>query len=145
MEHQLNLARAAKLAGVSRREIQRQIQQGHLQVFEGDVKISELQQLYPEIRMHHQRELDRVQRIRNNAVFKLQSDSLPPEYLLAEQVNRLSRELNDAQAQIESYQQLVMEMNQRLTHIQENCDRQQKQTLNAVIQWMMTQYKQRTH
>lgn len=145
MEHQLNLSRAAKLAGVSRREIQRQIREGKLEVFEGDVKISELKQLYPNLKINHQRELDRVERIRDNAVRKIQIDSLPPEYLLAEQVNRLNRELTEARSQIQSYQHLVLEMNERLTHIQDNCDRQQKQTLGAFINWMMTQYRQQTH
>ena len=42
MEHHLNIATAAKLVGIGRRQIQQEIKQGNLDVFEGDVTVASL-------------------------------------------------------------------------------------------------------
>ncbi len=144
MEHRLNISRAAKLVGISRRQIQRDIKAGNLDVFEGDVTVNSLIQFYPQVKLDNQRELERVERIQQQAIFKVQMDSLPSERILADQLNKMQTKYLEAERRIKEYESLLMESKQRLEMMQKDCDRKQKQTLTAFIGWMMTQYR-RSH
>lgn len=142
MEHHLNIAVAARMVGISRRQIQKEIKAGNLDVFEGDVTVTSLRNFYPHVKLQNERELDRVERIQKNALFKIQADSIPSERVMADQINKLQVRLQEAQQQIGEYEDLLMESKLRLQEMQKNCDRQQKQTLAAFIAWMMGQYQQ---
>ena len=142
MEHHLNISTAAKLVGIGRRQIQQDIKAGHLDVFEGDVSVTSLLDFYPQVKLDNERELDRVERIQKNAVFKVQMDSLPSERVMADQLNKLQTKYLESQQKVQEYEGLLMESKHRLEVMQQNCDRKQKQTLAAFIGWMMTQYRQ---
>jgi len=142
MEHHLNIATAAKLVGISRRQIQKEIKAGNLDVFEGEVTVSSLQKFYPEIQLNNERELARVERIQNNAIYKIQADSLPSERLMANHINKLQVQLQESELKVREYESLLMASKNRLEEMQKHCDRQQKQTLAAFISWMMGQYRQ---
>jgi transcriptional antiterminator len=142
MQHHLNISTAAKMVGISRRQIQQEIKAGNLEVFEGDVSVSSLLDFYPEVRLENEKELDRVERIQQNAIFKIQVDSIPSERVMADQVNKLQMKLQESQQKVREYEHLLMETRSRLEAMQENCDRKQKQTLTAFIGWMMGQYQQ---
>ena len=141
MDHLLNLSTAAKLAGVSRRTIQSRIQAGELEAFEGHVRMSALSQVYPDIESKTDRVLERMSRIQDNAMFKVNADS--DERLLANQAHRLQIELTNTIAELDSYKALTMELQERLFVMKEGCDRKEKQMLQALIHWMSTQLKQR--
>ncbi len=142
MEHRLNLAKAAKLAGISRRQIQQDIKQGKLDVFEGDVTVESLLKLYPDTRLDNERELQRVARIQQQAVHKAFSGIEPSRQSLRHQVNRLQIRLQEAEFRIGEYERLLTESKARLEEMQKHCDRQQKQTLAAFLGWMAQQYRQ---
>ena len=142
MEHYLNIATAAKHAGISRRQIQKEIKAGNLDVFEGDVSVKSLLDFYPHITLSNERELNRVERIQQNALHKIQPDSIPSERLMADQINKLQVRLQMAEARIAEYEHLLMESRDRLENMQKDCDRRQKQTLTAFLGWMMTQYRE---
>jgi len=143
MDHLLSLSRAAKLAGVSRRTIQSHIQQGALEAFEGSVRMSALRRIYPDVDPEGSAVLERMSRIQDNALFKMDPDEVSNERVLANQVHRLQVELADAYAEIESYQSLVMELRDRLIVMREGCARKEKQVLQALLGWMSTQMKHR--
>jgi transcriptional antiterminator len=142
MQHHLNISTAAKMVGISRRQIQQEIKSGNLEVFEGDVNVESLLEFYPQVRLENEKELDRVERIQNNAIFKIQADSIPSERVMADQVNKLQMKLQESQQKVREYENLLMETRRRLEAMQENCDRKQKQTLTAFVRWMMGQYQQ---
>lgn len=141
MEHHLNISRAAKLVGISRRQIQRDIKAGNLDVFEGDVTVNSLLQFYPQVKLDNERELERVERIQQQAVFKVQMDSLPSERILADQLNKLQAKYLESERKVAEYEALLMESKLRLEIMQKDCDRKQKQILTAFIGWMMKQYQ----
>ena len=145
MKHHLNIATAAKLVGISRRQIQKEIKAGNLDVFEGDVTVDSLLNFYPEVRLQNERELDRVDRIQSNAIFKMQSDSLPSERVMADHINKLQVKLQESQQKVQEYENLLMESKRRIEAMQEDCDRHQKQILAAFISWMTSQYRQLHH
>jgi len=142
MEHHLNIAKAAKLVGIGRRQIQKEIKAGNLDVFEGDVSVSSLLDFYPHVKLDNEREIHRVERIQRNAVFKIQADSIPSERVMADQLNKLQLQLQESEQKIREYESLLMESRDRLQAMQKDCDRQQKQTLAAFLGWMMGQYQQ---
>lgn len=143
MEHRLNASKAAKLAGIGRRQIQKDIQAGKLDVFEGEVTVKSLMMRYPSMQMDNMKELKRVARIQQRAACKVSNDFLPADQVVVDQINRMQTKLDDAQMKIEDYEELMFEMKDRLVAMKENCDRQQKQTLVAFINWMMSQYQER--
>ena len=140
MEHHLNVATAAKLVGIGRRQIQQEIKAGNLDTFEGEVSVDSLKRFYPQVQLENERELDRVERIQNNAIFKVQADSLPSERVMADHINKLQVRLQEAEQQVQEYEALLLESRDRLQAMQKDCDRQQKQTLTAFIGWMMGHY-----
>ena len=145
MDHLLNLSTAAKLAGVSRRTIQSKIQDGELEAFEGHVRMSALTRVYPEVEAEGRTDtvLERMERIQDNALHKLNPDEISDERLLANQVHRLQIELTDTYAQLDSYKALTMELQDRLVAMKASCDRKDKQMIQALLHWMGTQIKHR--
>lgn len=142
MDHLLNLSTAAKLAGVSRRTIQSRIQAGELEAFEGHVRMSALTRVYPGIENKTDAVLERMSRIQDNALHKVNPDDISDERILANQVHRLQLELTDAYAQLDSYKALTMELQDRLLVMREGCERKEKQMIQALLHWMATQIKQ---
>ena len=142
MDQLLSLSTAAKLAGVSRGTIQSRIQTGELEVFEGHVRMSALSKVYPEIEDKTDMVLERVNRIRDNAMHKVNPDEISDERLLANQVHRLQVELTDVYAELDSYKALTMELHDRLIVMKEGCERKEKQMLQALLHWMSSQLKQ---
>lgn len=142
MEHHLNIATAAKLVGIGRRQIQKEIKDGNLDVFEGDVSVKSLLAQFPHVKLSNERELDRVERIQQNALYKIQDDSMPTERQMADQINKLSIKLQETEQKVQDYENLLIESRNRLVAMQKHCDRQQKQTLTAFIGWMSKQYHQ---
>ena len=143
MEHRLNASKAAKLAGIGRRQIQKDIKAGVLDVFEGEVTVKSLMRQYPAMEMHNMKEIKRVARIQQRAACKVSTDFLPADQVVVDQINRLQTKLDDSLMKVADYEELMFEMKDRLEVMKGNCDRQQKQTLAAFINWMMVQYKQR--
>ncbi|MDQ7073981.1 MAG: hypothetical protein Q9O24_02245 [Gammaproteobacteria bacterium] len=136
MSRLLSLSRAARLAGVSRGEIQAKIRMGVLTTFEGSVKLDNLLVVYPELDVEESGMIERTARIRANAHTKYQHDCLPSEAQLAAEVNRLKVELSSANAKIENYHHLVMSLKERLLGMRAECTHQQKAMLQAVVHWM---------
>ena len=143
MDHLLNLSVAAKLAGVSRRTIQSRIQAGELEAFEGHVRMSALVGVYPGVGEKTDAVLERMSRIQDNALYKMNPDEVNDERLLANQVHRLQVELTDTYAQLDSYKALTSELQDRLLVMKQSCDRKDKQMIQALLHWMNVQMKQR--
>ena len=143
MDHLLNLSTAAKLAGVSRGTIQSRIQAGELEAFEGHVRMSALCRVYPDIQDKTDTVLERMSRIQDNAMHKVNPDEISDERLLANQVHRLQIELTDTVAELDSYKALTMELQDRLVAMKEGCERKEKQMLQALLHWMSVQLKHR--
>lgn len=67
MPRLLSLSRAARLADVTRGELQKRIRKERIKSFEGEIAIEDLLILYPHIDMEQDPVLERVQRIKREA------------------------------------------------------------------------------
>ena len=63
----LSISRAARLAGVSRAEIQQRVREKNAKVFEGKISMEVLQELYPHLELEADLILDRINRIKAEA------------------------------------------------------------------------------
>ena len=139
MDHLLNLSTAAKLVGVSRGAIQSKIKKGELETFEGHIRMSSLCKTYPELEDKTDPVLERMSRIREFSTWEAKPSGESAEQLLSSQVHHLKVELQDAYAKINTYELLFETLNERLSKMREDCDRKEKQNLNALLNWISTQ------
>ncbi len=111
MTQWLTLSRAARLIGVPRGALQRQVREGALPSNEGLVSIEGLLRLYPEFRVEDSGAFERVARIKNEAFGRrVQERVLPSQEVLAQRLYAQSRELADAQRHLSRYHELVIEL-----------------------------------
>ena len=143
MDHLLSLSQAARMVGVPRRNLQQHIRAGRLSVFEGEIRLSELLRIFPEANAGGSRMVERMERIKDGAVFKSPGEKhRDPEYLAAE-VHRLRLQLGETRTRLESYQQMAGEMKSRLLELQDQCDRKQAVVIGAHVGWFLHQCKLR--
>jgi hypothetical protein len=143
MDHLLSLSQAARLVGVPRRTLQQHIREGHLNVFEGDIRQSELLKVFPQANNDRSGMLERMERYKDGALFKQSGDAVPDAEALAAEVHRLRLQLGESRAQVDSYREMVAEAQDRLLELQDRCDRKQAMMMGAVVGWFMHQCKLR--
>ena len=65
MPQHLTLSRAARLAEVTRAELQRRIRHGDIETFEGEVIISDLLRVFPQVRLDRDKGFERAEAIKD--------------------------------------------------------------------------------
>ncbi|MEJ2143018.1 MAG: 2Fe-2S iron-sulfur cluster-binding protein [Gammaproteobacteria bacterium] len=107
MARLLSIARAAKLVGVPRGTLQKQIFNGEIESFEGQIKFSDLERLYPQTELEDNTIIEHIEEIIELALKRARGEKLralltPDLGTLAARVSALSKEL-DITRQRESY------------------------------------------
>lgn len=141
MDPLLSVSQAARMVGVTRRHLQRQIQDGELTTFEGSLRLSELQRAYPDMQPDDSAMLEKTRRFRAAAGMK-RADSRDPERLATE-VHRLRLELVKANEQLGAYRQLANETRYRLEALEAQCNHREANLLQTVLGWYLHQLKLR--
>ena len=70
MDHLLSLSQAARLVGIKRRHMQQYIQKGIVHAFEGAIRMSELQKVFPDAGQDHGGMIEKVRAIQDSALYK---------------------------------------------------------------------------
>jgi CDP-4-dehydro-6-deoxyglucose reductase len=124
MTQLLSLSRAARLAGVTRSELQKRIRRGELTTFEGEIKVSDLLRVYPEVSLEQSGDLERVERIKANALPKRhQGDSvLPSPQVLISRLKSISDVLVEKATALEAAESILAELDARLAAMIESAD-----------------------
>jgi CDP-4-dehydro-6-deoxyglucose reductase, E3 len=138
MKQLLSLSRAAHLAGVTRSDLQRQIRRGELTTFEGDVAVDDLLRLYPEVSLEHSGDLERVERIKANALPKshLGEGLLPSPQVLVSRLKALSKVLVEKAAALEAAETLLAELDARLATMMESLDEDTVVCTREIQAWL---------
>lgn len=136
MDRLLSLSQAARMVGVRRSTLQRHIQEGRLNTFEGELRMSELLKVFPEVNPDQSGMMEKMRRIQLSALFKPAPENLPDAETLSAEVHRLRLELGEARVEVERYRNLTEELKDHLYTMQEQCDRKQKALLGALITWL---------
>lgn len=143
MDRLLSVSQAARMVGVPRRLLQQHIQEGRITAFEGNIRMSELHKAYPEANSDRSGMLEKVNRIREAAVFKATRDVRPDPEHLATELQRARVEMGRLQEELQGYRQLAAETEERLLDLQERCDARQAMMLGTLVGWFMNQLKLR--
>ena len=118
MSRLVTVSRAAKLAGVSRGNLQRRIRDGEIESFEGMVDLATLSDHFPNAVLEDNSILERLERIIENAARKARthkSSSLPPDMeTLATRVNILSDELVSSKLEISIFYNIFDKLKAKL-------------------------------
>jgi CDP-4-dehydro-6-deoxyglucose reductase len=115
----ITLSRAARLVGVKRGTLQKQIQQGELRTFEGELLLSDLLHAYPQTEIEDSTMLERVGAIKEQAVNKIiraEADKPDVDSLYA-RVMSLGRELAAARAQARRGEGLIESLKRKFDEL----------------------------
>jgi len=117
MPQLLTLSRAARLVGVTRSALQKKIRRGELSTFEGEILITDLLRAYPDTKMHDTTMLERVERIKAEAMHTTQREdtALPSSEVLIARLTQLSKELIAVKSELKRYLELFDTLTQKLT------------------------------
>ena len=142
MARLVGVARAARVIGVTRHQLQGQIRRGELPTFEGQIDLDLLQDLYPTARLEHSMAVERVRHIKETAFGRRVVDRvLVEEEMLATKVRRLQRDLDIERLQAKRYQDIVDDLDKQLNRLQENATREQSLTIYCLKGWLLEQMK----
>jgi CDP-4-dehydro-6-deoxyglucose reductase, E3 len=143
MDRLLSVSQAARMVGVPRRLLQQHIQEGKINAFEGHIRMSELHKAYPQADSDRSGMLEKVNRIREAAVFKTTRDFTPDVDQLSTELQRARVEVARLRDELDGYRALTAETEERLIELQENCDARQAMVLGTLVGWFMNQLKLR--
>lgn len=112
----LSLSRAARLAGVSRAELQRRIRQGEIDTFEGQVALADLLRVYPSVSLEKTGMLEEVEQIKQDAVPRQgEVDTrLPSPQVLLARLRALAAALAQRAELVSAQDDLLARLRQRL-------------------------------
>lgn len=137
MSRLITLSRAARLVGVKRGTLQKQIQQGELKTFEGELLLSDLLHAYPQTRVEDTSMLERVETIMEQAVNKIirPDDEKPDVDTLAARILSLGQELAKIRQQARRNEALVGNLKQKFAELSSDDGTPQEEAFRTLKDW----------
>lgn len=138
----LSLSRAARLVGVSRSALQKNIREGTLETFEGKIAITDLLRVYPDTQMEDETMLEKVATIKAKARPKRgghDDTTLPSAEVLASRLALLNHDLVNVSSQLNRYACLVDKVKQKLHLLNTNDNVSLNQEISALYDWLETE------
>ncbi len=137
MSQLLSLSRAARLVGVNRHDLQRKIQVGELDSFDGMVSIDSLLSAFPGAQLEDNTEYSRVQFIKERAFGKRVFERVMPDVeTLAVRLKELGTELMLSKSQNEHYKMMVDRLREQIVTYGREASIEVKQALDALKCWL---------
>jgi hypothetical protein len=138
MTRYMGVAKAAKLLGVSRDNLQQLIRNGDLETFEGRVDVEMLKLRFPALALDESAAVERTQIIRDSAYAKRVQETLyPTKEELQTQIRRLKVELSVARTKARSYHNVFDDLLEQLAGMQQNHDADQRKIANEINEWLL--------
>ena len=116
MSQLLTLSRAARLAGVSRGELQKQIRELAFETFEGKIAVEDLLRAYPEVDIDHDPTLERLERIKASTRPKSRYTDhwMPEPDVLMARLHDFQHVLTRTKSTLNSMEELLAEVTQQV-------------------------------
>ena len=135
----LSLSRAARLAGVTRAELQARIRRGEIPTFEGAVAINDLLRAYPSVTLANDDALERTTRIKALAHPKLNHSgetTLPDPEVLLSRLQGLSASLAERATRLEAATALLDQISEQVDELCRLPRDQLEESLLAMRDWL---------
>jgi CDP-4-dehydro-6-deoxyglucose reductase len=118
MTQWLSLSRAARLIGVARGVLQKQIRDGRLATSDGLISTASLTELYPQFSLEQSGAFERVARLKEEAFGRrVFEHALPSQEVLAQRLFAQSQELADVRRHLQRYHALVTALARRIDEL----------------------------
>jgi CDP-4-dehydro-6-deoxyglucose reductase len=138
MTRYVGVAKAARLLGVSRDNLQQLIRRGDLLTFEGQVDLEALKKRFPALALDNSAMVERTEIIRDSAYAKRVQETLSPNKEdLQSQIRRLKVELSISKVKQISYRTLFTELLEKLSEIQQHSDPGQQVLIDEINAWLV--------
>ena len=126
MPQLLSLSRAARLAGVSRGELQKQIRKLALETFEGRIAVEDLLRAYPDVDIDYDPVLERVARIKANTRPKSRYTDhwMPEPDVLMARLHDFQHVLTRTKSTLNSMEELLAEVTEQLQSMANSNDQE---------------------
>ena len=141
MSRLVTVSRAAKLAGISRGNLQRQIRDGAITSFEGMVNLEQLAQQYPSVNFESDSLLEKLEQIIENASRRARSGktTTPPDLeTLAKRVNILSDELVESKLEISIFYNIFDKLKSKLKTLASS-EPEAAKAIRDLQTWLLTE------
>ncbi|MGD9386566.1 MAG: 2Fe-2S iron-sulfur cluster-binding protein, partial [Thioalkalispiraceae bacterium] len=141
MSRLVTVSRAAKLAGVSRGNLQKQIREGAITSFEGMVDLEQLAKQYPSVNFEADSLIEKLEQIIENASIRARSSKLqvPPDIeTLATRVNILSEELVESKLEISIFYNIFDKLRAKLNALA-SAEPESARPIRELQSWLLTE------
>ena len=138
MARYITLSRAARLVGVNRATLQKQIRAGDLSTFEGELDLTELMRVYPQTKLEDSAMIERSDRLIERALNRVVRDQegLPDAEVLATRIAALSHELGTANFRMRRYDLFMQQLQDYLRKLAEPDVKLAQTDINALRTWL---------
>lgn len=137
MTEMLSLARAARLIGVTRAELQKKIQLGEMLSHDGMVNVENLLTCYPDAQLEDTAESRRVAEIKERAFGKRVFErALPDAEVLVTRITELSKTLANSEGQVKQFNDLLGKLWDKLTEIESQLNTESRVTIKNLKAWV---------
>ena len=137
MENMISVAKASKLLGIKRSELNEQLRAADIPTFEGNVDFEAVRAIAPAISLCESEILDRVRYIRENTTKtdRHEADHRSVQDLTAE-VNRLRTDLMVEKRTADHYEQLLVDLARKLGELQSSENEETRSTALELCNWL---------
>jgi CDP-4-dehydro-6-deoxyglucose reductase len=137
VEERVGLSRAARLAGVSRAQLQEHVEAGELETFEGKIRVADLVNLYPDAVVEDESMLHRMATIKEDARQHRGQDDPEPATReeLAEELARARRERSHFRERNRALEALIQDLLGMLQEMAAQGDMVSRSHLETTINW----------
>ncbi|MBT3787116.1 MAG: hypothetical protein HN725_13505 [Alphaproteobacteria bacterium] len=137
MENLISVAKASKLLGMKRSELNDQLRAADIPTFEGNVDFEAVRAIAPAISLCESEILDRVRYIRENGqkTDRHELDDRSKQELVAE-VSKLRTDLMVEQRTADHYERILVDLARRLGELQSSENEETKTTAFGLCEWL---------
>jgi len=143
MARYVNVAKAARILGVSRARMQDLIRTGELQTFEGQVDVQELRNKFPGLAFNESSPIVERTRIIKDTAFgeRIQKLVEPPSDVLKAKIRRLSVDLNVERTRARDFQGIIEDLLEKLSEMQELSNDSQRRIIHELNIWLLARFE----
>lgn len=141
----LSVSKAARMLGISRFDIQNQINNGKLQTHEGYVTIDSLRLAYPNTSLDSEqdRRIQKMQQIKNAAIMKMEVDTITHnenEKAYMDIITNLKSKLYKEEIKNQHYELVFSELTEHLNMLEKHCHSEDKVALHQLQNWVKSRH-----
>lgn len=141
----LSVSKAARMLGISRFDIQNQINSGKLQTHEGYVTTDSLRLAYPNASLNSEQDqhIQKMQQIKDDALAKTEVDTImhnKNEQTYITVITTLKNKLYKEEIKNQHYERVFSELTERLDALEKHCHSQDKEALHKLQGWVKSNH-----